>query len=270
MYFGIDRYYSSGIFLQYGKLKFSQEDSLGKGKYISKHWELGQEINTPNFRSTTNLAKIDYPYNGWLFLAFKKQVFKQLNFGYGWGIQLGTTGADASKAKFLQNTYHRYVLNLDPLAWSYVIPQAYHFNFDTSLYWGRKLKGKLKWVHENTLRAGTVRTAFQTRFGFQWGSFSGLPFFGQRMEEVNHGIAFFTGTALELNLHDYSLSGSLFQSNTPFSIEAALLRNRLQAGFLFYQAPYFLRVIFNYSSPYTNTQLVKYHPYLNISFRRVF
>ena len=29
-------------------------------------------------------------------MAFKKQVFKQLNFGYGWGIQLGTTGADAS------------------------------------------------------------------------------------------------------------------------------------------------------------------------------
>ena len=50
LYFGIDRYYSSGIFLQWGKLKTTEKDSLSNKVYKSKHWTIGQEINTPAFR----------------------------------------------------------------------------------------------------------------------------------------------------------------------------------------------------------------------------
>ena len=71
---------------------------------------------------------MDYPYNGLLFLGFQKEYFKHLDFGYGWGVQLGTTGANESLAKFFQNTYHIYVLKLEPLTWAYSIPQAVHFN----------------------------------------------------------------------------------------------------------------------------------------------
>ncbi len=270
LYFGIDRYYSSGIFLKYGKLKSTSQDTLQKTTYISEHWELGQEINTPRYSQTSDLSKIDYPYSGWLFLGYQKETFQHLNFGYGWGIQLGTTGSEASLAKFFQNTYHRYILNLDPLSWSFSIPQSFHLNLETSLYWGTKLKGKLKWVQENKIRVGTFRTALQTRFGLQWGAFKGLPFFGQRIEDLTNGFAFFAGTALTINVHDYSLTGSMFQSNSPFEFNSKLFRSSIEGGILFFQSPIIAKVFFHYSSALITTQQIKYHPYLNISLSNVF
>ena len=48
LYFGIDRYYSSGIFLSYVKVLKPKKDSLIKDKQrVTHQWMLGQEINTP-------------------------------------------------------------------------------------------------------------------------------------------------------------------------------------------------------------------------------
>ena len=64
LYFGIDQYYSSGIFLEYGKVLNSSKDSITKNQnFVSHHWTLGQEINTPSYRSTNKLSKMDYPYS---------------------------------------------------------------------------------------------------------------------------------------------------------------------------------------------------------------
>ena len=102
LYFGSDRYYSSGIFLEFGRLLKKSSDTILNFKYISKHWVLGQEINTPALHDTQEISKMDYPYNGWLFLGFEKEFFKTLDLGYGLGIQFGTTGAEASLAKILR------------------------------------------------------------------------------------------------------------------------------------------------------------------------
>ena len=71
LYFGIDRYYSSGIFLEFGVLVNTPKDSLSKWGYVSRHWTLGQEINTPSLRQTEIISEMDYPYNGSLFLGYK-------------------------------------------------------------------------------------------------------------------------------------------------------------------------------------------------------
>ena len=83
---------------------------------------------------------MDYPYNGWLFFGFKKEFFKSPNQGYGWGIQLGTTGAEASLAKFFQNTYHTYIINAKELTWALSIPQAFHLNSNLSFLSGDVLE----------------------------------------------------------------------------------------------------------------------------------
>ena len=61
-FFVNDIYYTSGIFLQYGReVKKTSSDSL-------RHydlWELGQEIYTPSDRYSGNTADYDYPYGGW-------------------------------------------------------------------------------------------------------------------------------------------------------------------------------------------------------------
>ena len=105
LYFGIDRYYSSGIFLEYGYINKYPNDSLNNWRYTSRHFTLGQEINTPSRRLTSDITKMDYPYNGWLFFGYEEEKFKHPDFGYGWGIKFGTTGPEASLAKFLQMIY---------------------------------------------------------------------------------------------------------------------------------------------------------------------
>ena len=270
LYFGIDRYYSSGIFLKYGALKKQSKDSINYPLYSSKHWTLGQEINTPSLRLTEDIDRIDYPYSGWLYIGYEQEYFKHLDFGYGWGIQLGTTGAEASFAKFMQNTYHIYILNLPPLSWAYSIPQSFHVNFETALYWGKQLKGSVRWVQENRIQLGTFRTAFQTRFGLQWGNLRGLPFFGQRLEIQDQGFSFFTGVMMAVNIHDYSLSGSLFESNSIYPLQAEGSRATVQAGVMWHRSQWRFRTLFNYSSSYITTQRNKQHPYLNISIFRLF
>ena len=270
LYFGIDRYYSSGIFLKYGALKKQSKDSINYPLYSSKHWTLGQEINTPSLRLTEDIDRIDYPYSGWLYIGYEQEYFKHLDFGYGWGIQLGTTGAEASFAKFMQNTYHIYILNLTPLSGAWSSPQSFHIKFGTALYWGKQLKGSVRWVQENRIQLGTFRTAFQTRFGLQWGNLRGLSFFGQRLEIQDQGFSFFTGVMMAVNIHDYSLSGSLFESNSIYPLQAEGSRATVQAGVMWHRSQWRFRTLFNYSSSYITTQRNKQHPYLNITIFRLF
>ena len=270
LYFGSDRYYSSGIFFEYGKILKTPIDSVSKFNYVSKHWSVGQEINTPALHYTENLSKMDYPYNGWLFFGFKKEFFKSPNQGYGWGIQLGTTGAEASLAKFFQNTYHAYIINAKELTWALSIPQAFHLNSNLSFFWGKPLKSKIKFATKNLIQLGTFRTSIKTRYGLQFGSLEGLPFFGNRLEIIQNGVSFFLGMELEYNFHDYSLSGSLFRKTSPFDFITEKIRNKYQAGIIYLRMPWKAHLMINNTSRYIETQKYKRHPFLKVAFSYIF
>ena len=270
LYFGIDRYYSSGIFLEYGKQRELLNDSLYRYNWVSRHWTLGQEINTPALRLIEDKSRMDYPYNGWLFIGFEENRFKTPDFGYGWGMQVGTTGANASLAKFFQNTYHIYILNLEPLSWATAQPQAFHLNAKALLFWGKALSSKVKWVGRHQLQTGSFRTTAQSRVGLQLGSLPGLPFFGNRLEAIQNGLSFFLGSMLEYSLHDYSLSGSLIRQNSPFTLEAVSLRSHYQVGFIGFYQPWRIQLLLNNSSPYMTTQKYRRHPFLNITLSYLF
>jgi len=272
LYFGIDRYYSSGIFLQWGKLKTTEKDSLSNKVYKSKHWTIGQEINTPAFRLTEELVKMDYPYNGWLYLRFTSEQFFSPDQGYGWGVQIGTTGAEASLAKFFQNTYHIHILNLEPLTWTWSIPQAFHLNINASYLWGASLGNKFKWVNRNDIQGGTFRTSVKTRFGLQYGSLSGLPFFGNRMEKRQEGISIFLGMEVEYNIHDYSLSSNWFndKGQGPYELVANDFRNKFQLGIVYNTKSWSIHAMLNNSSRHITTQKYSRHPFINISLNYIF
>ena len=270
LYFGSDRYYSSWIFLEFGKLIKTPSDSILKFGYISKHWVLGQEINTPALHYTENISKMDYPYNGWLFLGFKKEFFKKPNLGYGWEIQFGSTGAEASLAKVFQNTYHTYILNAKQLTWASSIPQAFHLNSDLSFFCGKSFNDKIKFITRNKIQLGSFRTSINSRYGLQFGSLKGLPFFGNRLEILENGFSFFLGMELEYNFHDYSLSGSLFSQSSPFNLVAEKLRNKYQAGFIYFKITWKAHFLLNNTSRYIKTQKYNRHPFLKIAITRIF
>ena len=95
LYFGLDHYYSSGIFISMGKLNpdADQEEAYPK-KYL--HWTLGQEIYTPKKRYTSDVLKFDYPYGGWLFLERSFEKYKSALSAWGVSLKLGMTGKASS------------------------------------------------------------------------------------------------------------------------------------------------------------------------------
>lgn len=270
LFFGKDRYYSSGIFLDYGKLIQRPEDSKSKKYYASRHWTLGQEINTPRLKLTSDLSKLDYPYNGWLYLGFEESYFRDLNFGFSWGVQMGTTGAETSLAKWMQNTYHRVVLKLEELTWAYSIPQAFHLNAKAHWMLGVPLLKNVKFVQESRLQAGSFRTGTQTQLGVQWGTLRGLPFFGQRLEQIANGFSFFGGATFIYNYHDYSLSGSLRSQNSPYNFEIASFRNSFELGTLLVKIPWKLKIQLVSTSSYVLSQKYKGHSYVKIGLSHLF
>ena len=96
LYFRTDHYYSSGIFISYGKKK---ENNI-------YYWTLAQHIYNPSFRYTNDISIMDYPYSGWLYAQHEREYFLKENSSYSYGFELGVTG-DASLAK----TFQRGVLN---------------------------------------------------------------------------------------------------------------------------------------------------------------
>ena len=270
LYFGSDRYYSSGIFLEYGFHRKVKSDSTNHKYFISKHWTLGQEINTPSLHKTIDKKDMDYPYSGWLFLRFSKERYKNADFGVGWGVTFGVSGAEASLAKKMQNTYHILILNLEELSWSFSIPQAFHINAQTSFSSGIIIRQNIKFVQQSHLEFGTFRSGAKTRLGFQLGNLHGLPFFGHRLEKIMRGFALFAGTVLEYKYHDYSLTGSLFKDNSPFDFEMKRFTNNLQAGIMIHQNPWRFKLLFNSISKNISEQEYKRHPFLNITLSRVF
>lgn len=270
LYFGIDQYYSSGIFLEYGKVLKSKKDSIDKDQVlVSHHWTLGQEINTPSYHQTSRLSKMDYPYSGWLFLRFFEDRFKKPDFGIGWGVEVGTTGADASLARPIQNNYHKYILNLNELSWAYSIPQQFHFNFQAKIRWGIPIIKRLKLVQESRLDLGTFRTGASSRIGFQIGNLEGLPFFGNRLEIIKKGTALFLGKIFHYNYYEYSLVGNLNKTNSPFDFVANKFVDTLQAGIVFYSRLWRAHFVINSISKRLVSERSNRHPYLNITLIRL-
>ena len=79
LFFGRDRYYSSGIFISSGKLNKSSDTLIN---YV--HWTLGHEIYTPSLRYSKDVEYYDYPYGGWLF--FQRAEERQLNLSNAWPV----------------------------------------------------------------------------------------------------------------------------------------------------------------------------------------
>ena len=265
----MDHYYSSGIFLQYGKQlrnTDSLNDTLPK-KYVL--WELGQEIYTPSLRYTSNSAVYDYPYGGWtsLKLTFQKELSK--NKQHQWGIQLGATG-DASGAQWMQNTYHRLVLGLPELPWTDEVPQAFHLNVfaDTFKRW---------YLHEQVAvqshvfgTVGTQKISGGAALGFVLGKQTVLSKGGNVLVDQQQGDGLYFGVRLQYIAHDYMLSGSLFNDNAPFTLAVNPFRAMFEAGYAIRKNDWRFAFTYFNRSPDNKVQPQQGHHYLNITLSRFF
>ena len=269
LYFGTDRYYSSGIFLEYGK-RLDTTSKVSLRPIRTCHWTIGQEITTPHLRLTERIEKIDYPYNGWLYLGYAQEKFKNPQKGQGFGFQLGVTGANVSLAKPIQNTYHKIFLGLPPLSWQATQAQTVHANIFITYYRGFSNRRNLDWVFYGKGQIGTYQTSARVRFGLQWSTFEGLPFFGNRLEILSEGLALYIGMQGEYRGHDYAVEGSLFKNNAAINLESVPFKQEWEFGLIYHSKHWRFLTLFNNASKDVKTQRFSRHNYLNITITRLF
>lgn len=267
LYFGKDRYYSSGVFISLGKLKEGIGGNEATKKYV--HWTLGQEIYTPTKRYTTDVDLFDYPYGGWLFLERTEEVQKNGNASWLWSIKAGMTG-EASLAPLFQNFYHDKILDLPHMAWEQAVPQRFHVNVNGGFKRRIHLFNKGAFLTNLYGNLGTQRSAVGVNFGLLLGSSKVISYAGNPLEMQEDGFGFYIGTRQEYRFHDFMISGSLFDDTAPFVLPAIPYKNSLEIGLAFYGKKWRFQTLWNRVSKDNKAQIPNGHYYLNISIARFF
>ena len=266
LYFLGDNYYSSGIFLQYGEQLNPKEKVEQESLKSYLLWELGQEIYTPSDKSSTDTSEYDYPYGGWLYLkaSFQKEITS--NKQWHMGVQLGVTG-DASLAQWMQNTYHRLLLNSDELPWIDEVPQAFHVNFFADSFRRWQLREYVAFQSHLFSKLGTQRISAGLALGLNFGKQIVLPNGGNVLLGKKKGSGVYFGGRVQYIAHDFMLSGSLF-NNSSFSLPVNRFRAFVEIGYSLQTGPWRIATVFFNRSPDNKDQPQKSHRYLKITLTR--
>jgi len=265
LYFLDDHYYSSGIFLQYGKINESTEkasNTFNKKSYSL--WELGQKIYNPSARFSKDILEYDYPYGGWLYVQYSKQKKLTENSNWQWGLQLGFTG-EASLAHWLQNKYHKVFLNISEMSWTDQVPQSFHLNFLFNYFKKYKINSAMKVNTEVFSMFGTQKTGLGLRAGLVFGDSFVLPLGGNYLFDQNKGDGLYFGIKTDYLIHDYMISGSFLNQNAPFTLPSIPFRTTIESGFSYHSKEWKFLIMYNQSSRDNSIQPRKNHRFLNIT-----
>ena len=269
LFFGTDRYYTSGIFLKYGN-QISIDSLISNKRITSSHYTIGQKINSPSYRYTEELKKIDYPYNGWLFFEYNKKTFYSNFKGYSIGFQLGTTGDNESLSKPMQNLYHKYILDLPKLPWTAHQPSSFHLNFFSKYYNKIIIFNNCVFLNQSEIHLGTYESFFGSRFGIQIGNLNYHAFFNNFFLNPNNAFSFYLGNKIEYGFHRYEFSGSLFKNNSLFKYDYLKLTNKIQIGILYNINKWKFTAIVNSRNKDFKIQRYDRHTYLTLIVLKTF
>lgn len=263
-----DRYYSSGLFISYGKI-------LGRGIFGSGHEQLmfsvSQEIFTPSNTKTTNIVELDRPYAG--FLGFTAGwSYTKNSYDIETNVMIGLAGKSSGAGNF-HRWYHKALEVPQPPTWVYEVENSFHLNFYS------------RFTREWQLVNGDfgVFMAVQPKFAIGTKDIYAQPefitFFGKRnlmgstsaFNKLGSGdreLFFTLRTGYRWVAHNAMLEGHLFGDNSPFLVNP-------NAGFIYFgfdlqhrkgQNEYWFG--YRYNSAETNK--ARSHKYIILSYSRSF
>lgn len=261
-----DYYYSSGIFLRYGKeLPPTTEEALLSYRLL----ELGQEIYTPSDRFSTDTAEYDYPYGGWTYIAYTHQKQRSAYSQIEYGLQLGITG-DESLARWMQNTYHTTVLGLPENAWIDQVPTTIHVNTYARYYRQYPLNEHFFISTQWASKLGTQRIDVSSRVGLNIGGSNVLGLGTNPLFKVMPSDGFYLGIRTGYIFHDYMLSGSLFNDKAPFTAPIVPFRIELETGLTYTTPKWKLLILYRNRSRDNELQQKKAHHLMTLGITRFF
>ncbi|MFK8059794.1 MAG: lipid A deacylase LpxR family protein [Polaribacter sp.] len=157
-----DRYYTSGIFLNYKYLAKNNKENIAK-RIIE--WEIGHEMYTPHKPTVTNISQHDRPFAGYLYAGFGVNRIYKSNKILNTSLQVGVIGPN-SYAKELQVFIHNFYEFREPQGWEHQIKNAFALNFQVEykqfLFKNTSNHFDMTWLNE--AKVGTVNTKFSTGF----------------------------------------------------------------------------------------------------------
>lgn len=236
LYFGTDRYYSSGGAVSYSFLtkptsrlhqRFARFDStkvIGRVQY-------GHQIFTPNKIKRRDVADFDRPYAGWQFLQFQVQSLSRNNVANIYKIELGVVGERSGMGN-LQEWYHERLSFPQPRGWDYQIQNEVILNLEyhKKLHWSpmRRIgfysdtgvkfgNGMNRATQEITMRYGKANRllnsgAAQSRISDH------IPVVGNSDPEEEEGFIFY-GIEGQFVMSNIFIQGSLINSESPHTEE---------------------------------------------------
>lgn len=266
LFFVTDYFYSSGIFLQYGKEILTEEnDSLRKFRLF----EFGQEIYTPSDRYTIDPQEYDYPYGGWTYLKISQQKEITKNKQFEVGLQFGVTG-DWSLARWMQNTYHTNVLGLPENAWVDQVPAAIHFNIFGQYFYQKQVGKYLRYISQCYGSLGTQRTNLGSRMGLNIGNGNVFGLGANTLYNQRGGDALYIGLNSSYVFHDYMIEGSLLNENAPFTADNIPFRYEIEVGFALQSNRWKFLFLYKNRSRDNILQPKESHHLMNITLSRFF
>ena len=257
LYFKTDHYYSSGIFISYGKKK---EDKI-------YYWTLAQHIYNPSLRYTNDTSIMDYPYSGWLYAQHEREYFLKENSSYSYGFELGVTGG-ASLAKTFQNFYHKTFLNLPDLTWAGAQPQRIHFGIFGQINKVISITNEIHLLGQLCSKLSSHITNASFRFGIMMGSKNLLPFKRTNLITNEDSTGIYFGTTQEYRPHDFTLSGSFRDDKSELILPSIKQRNNFEAGIYVRKDKWSISILYQLMSKFTPDQLFNNHEVLNLTIRK--
>lgn len=221
-----DRYYTSGIFLEYSFLKKHNNPKLSK-KIIDL--SLNQKIYTPINPTLVSKGNHDRPFAGYLYGKFGvKNAYKNKSI-LGFSVEMGTLGKK-SYAKELQKFIHSFYNFAEITGWDYQIRDAFAINFNlnysTNLYTSKNKMFDFGWI--SNANAGTMFTdissGFYTRFGIkELQKIINSSGFNSNLNNASTNLFnktesfFFLKPSLRWAFYDATLQGSFLNTTSPIT-----------------------------------------------------
>jgi len=252
-----DRYYTSGIFLNYKYLSKIKEENLEKRIF---EWQIGHEMFTPYRAIVLSVNEHDRPFASYLYGSFGINRIYKNNRSLKTTLQIGVIGPSAY-GKELQDFIHDIYGFRKAVGWKYQIKDAFGFNFSSEynqfLIKDASNHYDLTWV--NTLKLGTVYTnissGFYARLGLKpLAKIANSIAYNTNLNDKNTNFKkeietfFYLKPTLRYALYDATIQGSFLNTNSEITKELIPFVFNLEVGLKFTANRFNFGYIFQYNT----------------------
>lgn len=274
LFYGQDRYYTNGLFINFRHATDQQKLSNSLEK-VTYEISAGQKMYNPISGYSPKLATQDRPFAGYLYAGANVNLFYKKESILKFGLELGTVGPNAL-GEDAQKLLHKIVGFYEIKGWEYQIKNEPTINLTTQF---TKLLGRSQayksdlslesYVNIGTtfsgagigilLRSGDINQLFNSAY-----TNSQVSNNSKTERLVNNEYFFYAKPQLNFIAYDATIQGSMFNKDSPVTFETKPLVFAQQLG-LNYSTP---RFTFDFGLTFKSKEVkstAKAHQYGSIS-----